>query len=353
MREFYQAMRDALKDGKSFVLVSVVASSGSAPQGSGASMAVFKDGKILGTIGGGLVEHECIQAAVQNFEKWNGQVRDFSLTSVTPADVGMVCGGQIKVCFLYVDCEDEHFSRLFEDILSFYDRDQNVWLAEALMEDEAGRCKVLDMGLYTREEGPMDFQHPNDFPKECLDGLLKSHSASMTGSFGKIWYFQPLIRTGFTYVFGGGHVSQALVPLLAGLDFKTVVYEDREQFCRKELFPGCFGTVLGDFCHIDRHFKINAQDFVVIMTRGHASDFDVLCQVLKTEAAYIGVIGSRHKIAVTKERLTGEGFDSGDMSRIHWPIGLSIQAKTPAEIAVSIAAQMILCRARLREKEDQ
>ena len=63
--------------------------------------------------------------------------------------------------------------------------------------------------------------------------------------------------------------------------------------------------------------KSTLRDFVVIMTRGHASDFDVLCQVLKTEAAYIGVIGSRHKIAVTKERLAGEGFDSGDMSRIH------------------------------------
>ena len=86
---------------------------------------------------------------------------------------------------------------------------------------------------------------------------------------------------------------------------------------------------------------------MVIMTRGHQADFDVLAQVLKQPLAYIGCIGSRKKIAVTKERLTALGYPENIYDRVHSPIGLSIGAETPAEIAVSIAGEMIQCRAEL------
>ena len=89
----------------------------------------------------------------------------------------------------------------------------------------------------------------------------------------------------------------------------------------------------------------------VIMTRGHAFDYTVLRQVLEKHTAYTGMIGSRSKVQTTRTRLLGDGFSEADIARIHSPIGLSIGAQTPAEISVSIAAEMIAVRAALRKGE--
>ena len=131
---------------------------------------------------------------------------------------------------------------------------------------------------------------------------------------------ETVIRVLFVYVFGGGHVSQALVPLLNGVDFRVAVFEDREEFAQKTLFPTAESIVLGRFTEVSDKIRIKRDDYVVIMTRGHQNDYEILAQVLKTDAAYIGCIGSRHKVAYTKERLLRDGFTEEEFSRVRAPI---------------------------------
>ncbi len=156
---------------------------------------------------------------------------------------------------------------------------------------------------------------------------------------------EKLNEAGRVYIFGGGHVAQALVPALAAIDFRCVVLEDRQDFCRPELFPGVDATILIDNAEIAEYITVTAQDYAVIVTRGHKDDQLVQAQMLKTPARYIGVIGSRRKAASVFASLRAQGFNDGELKRITTPIGLNIGAETPAEIAVSIAAELIQVRA--------
>ena len=164
--------------------------------------------------------------------------------------------------------------------------------------------------------------------------------------------YESALKSGKVYIFGGGHVSQALVPVLASVGFRCVVLEDREEFLQKELFPGAWEVrrVCND--RISETVKIREEDYVCILTRGHKDDMIIQAQVLQTKASYIGVIGSRRKAAavaaVLKEKYH---ISSEELKRVHTPIGLPIGAETPAEIAVSIAAELIRCRAGQPDKK--
>ena len=144
-------------------------------------------------------------------------------------------------------------------------------------------------------------------------------------------------------------MAQALVPVLAGVGFRCVVFDDRERFTSPALFPDAAGRITGDFDRIGDFLTVSESDCIVIMTRGHEADYTVLEQALATPAYYIGLIGSRSKMAATREKLGAAGFGETDFARIHNPIGLPILADTPAEIAVSVAAEMILARAQRRK----
>jgi xanthine dehydrogenase accessory factor len=143
-------------------------------------------------------------------------------------------------------------------------------------------------------------------------------------------------------------VSQELVPVLARIDFQCVVFEERERFAAPALFPTAIRTVVGSYERIAEKIILGPEDYVVILTRGHLGDRAVLRQALRSEASYVGCIGSRKKVAATRQALMEAGIPPEDFDRVRTPIGLEIKAETPAEIAVSIAAQLILHRAQQR-----
>jgi xanthine dehydrogenase accessory factor len=124
------------------------------------------------------------------------------------------------------------------------------------------------------------------------------------------------------------------------------VFDDRGEFTRPELFPGAAGVIQGAFDHIGNYISLGANDYAVIVTRGHRWDYDAWAFALRGPAAYIGVIGSRTKHAFVRERLRAAGFSEAEIHapRVHAPIGIDIGSKSPAEVAVSIAAELIKVR---------
>lgn len=138
--------------------------------------------------------------------------------------------------------------------------------------------------------------------------------------------------------------------MLSHVGFRCVAMDDRPEFASKDLFPTADEVKLIDFEHVDRYITVTDQDYVCIMTRGHAFDAVIQAQILRTPACYIGVIGSAHKKAGVYQKLKEEyGFADEDFARITSPIGLDIRAETPEEIAISIAGQLIELRARLNK----
>jgi xanthine dehydrogenase accessory factor len=162
------------------------------------------------------------------------------------------------------------------------------------------------------------------------------------------FYCEPVNVAGKTFIFGGGHVAQALAPVLTTLGFRCVIFDSREEYVTRELFPAAYGLVAGDFGRIGDKITITPNDYVVIVT--HNYDAVVEEQVLRNECAYVGLIGSRTKVAELKKRLAETGFSNETLDKVHAPIGISIKSETPEEIAISIAAEMILERATRRER---
>ena len=337
MQKFFQAICETLARNEDLVLCTIIASSGSTPRGSGAKMAVFADGSTLGTVGGGAVEFESIKLAQQALQQKTTFTHGFNLSPNQTADIGMICGGQVVVYFQFLRGGDAQAIALFTAIANRFTQRKNTWLVTQICEG----C-VRQMGIYSREEGLQYMAEDTDewdiLPLVRPRAMLKKGEPS--------YYVEPLTTAGYVYIFGGGHVAQELVPALAHVGFAPVVYEDRPDFAKKELFPEASHTIVGLFSRIGESVSITPDDFVVIMTRGHQADFEVLRQALLTRASYVGVIGSRSKIAATNQRLLAAGIPECELKRIHAPIGLPILGETPAEIAISIAAELILHRAQ-------
>lgn len=333
MKELFEALRSALDRGEGAVLCTIVASSGSAPRGAGAKMAVFADGGSRGTIGGGAVEARS-QGYALDLLRSGGEslVHAFDLTPNQVQDIGMICGGKVTVAFQVLRAAA---LPAVEAVLETLDRpEEDAWLITPVEEGLAG-----GLGLYDGAHGPR-FAVP--LSPEALRPLLQSRGVLRQES--PACYVEPLVQAGVVYLFGGGHVGRELCPVLAHVGFRVVLFDDRPQAALPQRFPQASRVILGDYRRIFDHITITDRDYVVIMTPGHQSDFEVLSQVLATPASYVGCIGSRHKVAATRERLAGLGFSPADMDRVHSPIGLPIGGETPAEIAISIAAQMIAHR---------
>jgi xanthine dehydrogenase accessory factor len=150
-------------------------------------------------------------------------------------------------------------------------------------------------------------------------------------------------------IFGGGHCAQALAPLLHTIGFRVTVFEERAEYGCRENFPTAEQIILGDYTRIEDHLQFTADDYIVVMTNGHSYDLEVQDQVLRGDFAYVGVIGSRRKTAAVNQKLRERGVCEDAIARVHTPIGISIKAVTPEEIAVSIAGELIYTRALRRE----
>ena len=232
MREFFREIVHALEEGRPVELVSIAASDGSTPRGAGAMMAVFPGGGIAGTIGGGNVEFECQRLAAELLERGGDALRQFRFALGDAASLGMVCGGGVTVQFQYLPAGEQRIIAVLRDLIEADGGNRDTWLLRRI-EGE----RVTAMGLADRT-GPRHL----DIPPEDLELLCGNQAV-----FDRGWLSIPAVKAGRTYLFGGGHVSQALVPVLASLGFRPVVYDDRPEFADPALFPKAEKTLCGDF----------------------------------------------------------------------------------------------------------
>ena len=327
MRNMLKIVKERLTAGEDLVLVTVIASSGATPRGAGARMLVGRNGRICGTIGGGAVECRSEQIAAKVLEEKTSLDHAFTLTKDDVQDLGMICGGACDVFFHFIPGGDPHTLMLCDKAEAQFRAGNDLWLLT-----DVGAADT--MGLYAPGDGLWGITVPQDL-------TLSRHPERIGDIFA-----EQVCSSGRVYIFGGGHVAQELVPVLSHVGFRCVVMDDRAEFTKAELFPGAEEVICGDLQDIGRSMTIGSEDYVCVMTRGHAYDTVVQAQVLKCRPTYCGVIGSPHKAAGVRRTLKEEyGLTDEELDLITTPVGLPIKGETPAEIAISIAAQMILHRA--------
>lgn len=329
MREFWKTLIHGLENHRPVCLVSLLSSAGSTPRSTGAMMAVLPDGIGAGTIGGGNVEFAAQKLAAEVLRSGKDERREYRFVQGSDKSLGMVCGGDVTVQFQYIAPGDPSALSVFRALVEADGQGRDAWLVRRL---ESGR--VTEMRAVTAA----------DADNSALSDLMKDRPL-LTGDG---WFSIPAVTAGWVHIFGAGHVSRALAAALHPLGFRCAVYDDRADFADPTLFPTAERVAVCDFN--EPELTITHNDYVVIMTRGHQADYEVLTHVLRSGARYIGCIGSRQKLALCRDRLLKEGFTPKEYAVLHAPIGLPIGAQTPEEIAVSVAAEMISVRAGLENR---
>jgi len=332
----FQAILEHQSLCKDCMLVSTVGGEGSSPRKVQSHMLIDETGYVCGTVGGGALEGNSIMYAKKLLDTRESGLKEFELYEQAAEDIGMICGGKVSVHFKRIAYNDHEMQRIAQAAVSALEDGQDAWLAIDLFEH------TLSLYMDNRWIG-------HAFP-DAVISLLGAGGVSSAIN-GTQFYAEQLSYRDRVYIFGGGHVAQALVPMLASVDFRCVVIEDREDYCQKSLFPHAQDVLLLEEDAWKATLQISGNDRICIMTRGHQNDLACQAFALETQACYIGVIGSRRKIASVNAQLRRMGFEDVQIARITTPIGLEIGAVTPAEIAVSITAQMIAHRASRRKAE--
>lgn len=157
-------------------------------------------------------------------------------------------------------------------------------------------------------------------------------------------YVEPIKTQPILLIIGGGHVGKAVAHLAHWLNFRVAVSDDRVEFCSAEANPDADVFYPVKMTELTNQIKIDGRTFILLTTRGAAIDIEGLPALLTSQAAYIGVIGSRRRWSVTRKALIEQGVSEQALDRIHSPVGLELNAETPEEIAVSILAEIIMLR---------
>jgi xanthine dehydrogenase accessory factor len=183
----------------------------------------------------------------------------------------------------------------------------------------------------------------NGKPKLCRYDLTGSEAAWLgMVCGGKVTVFiEPVFAPDRLIIAGGGHIAQNLCRLAKMVNFEVTVMDDREEFANRDRFPDADHLLVGDMGELIKQQQVHSQTYVVIVTRGHS--FDELCleAVVDSPAAYVGMIGSRKKVKLVFANLHNKGVPLSRLEKVFAPIGLDLGGNSPAQIAVSIMAQII------------
>ena len=315
MKYLMEKVKEQVLMGNACYLVALIESEGSTPRSSGAFMLVNKNGFVAGTVGGGGMEYAAVLEAQNKLVE--GETKSFLKRYDLTTAAGIACGGYCSLQFCYLPAIQET-DMLAEYILFRLKGKYPWWLLIPLGE---GDIRV--------EEGLFIKKHKGFYEQD-----------------GKEYYAEQYNYDGRVFIFGAGHVARELVPLLSHLGFKCVVIDDREEFAKPEVFPTAHKVLLADYTKLNEVYKLHCMDYAVVMTRGHVHDANCERFLLTTPVPYIGVMGSKNKAKLARETLLSEGYSEKQLARIKTPIGLDIGSETPAEIAVSIAAQLIEVRSK-------
>ncbi len=384
--ELFHLLLNGREVEKPLAVATIISRTGSAPREPGASMLIDEDGAVTGSLGGGALEEKIIATARQAIREKRSCCRIFVLTASQAADEGMICGGRLEVL---IDClgdvgdpRREIMARAFDTRMA----GRNCRLVYSLRPLPGAGAMVapeitptsppaakyaprqdsgpdgivpvtIGMGLYDGDEfitGTLDTfgSDPEALAAKIKNARRGQAAVLLTTETPGRYFLQSLTIPVNVVIAGAGHIARALVPLCRFAGFQTAIIDDRPEFACREFFPAADRIVVAP--HFENCFRAVAavaEDYIVIVTRGHLSDGAVLAQALQTGAAYIGMIGSRKKREAVYRKLTGEGCNPEALSRVHCPIGLAIGAQTPEEIAVSIVAELVACRSARRRTD--
>lgn len=355
MRNTIVKLFNLIQKEKTLALCTIIKTDGSTPQVPGASALFSQNGLISGTLGGGVLEADIQKKVFQALKKKKSLLCHFSLKADIHKEKDAICGGEVHVL---IDCCPEKQKKTFDQVIQSLNN-QNSGVLLTSINITSGEQVNLSRHWIEKKEKEADKKEElvsrfkQDVEKDFFEGdprlLQRGKHIFSTRSEKNLLFLEPISPAPQLLILGAGHIGQVMAHLGALLDFEVTVVDDRSEFANKKKLPGADHVVAEDITKFLQGHSISADTYIVIVTRGHQHDAGALRQVISSGAAYIGMIGSRRKIALMRKEFIEQGWcNSQEFDSIYAPIGVDINSKSVEEIAISIAAQLIMVRNKIR-----
>ncbi len=312
-QKIFSFIQSALSEGRKAVLMSVINRDGSSPGKQGFKLAVASDDRFTGSIGGGVMEHRLVEQAKRILKQDKLPLPHLISQDHNPDAKenrsGMICSGGQTIAFVPLTANELHE---VNRILSGFKK------------EEKGIFKLSEKGMaYT--------------PGTVMDRYYQSEVLSENQ-----WVYRE--QTGMpptVFIFGGGHVGLALSKVFRPLEFKIHIFDNRTGLNTIEQNHDAHVKHIVDYRQVASLVPEGFNVYAIVVTFAHKSDEQVLEQLLDKKIKYLGMMGSTKKIETIFDHLKEKGVTEEELSKVHAPIGIPINSETPAEIAISIAAEVI------------
>ena len=303
-----------LKQKRKIALATVISTWGSSPRPVGGQMAIDENGEIIGSVSGGCIEGAVISEGINSIKDGKSRIKDYGISNDMAWEVGLACGGELKVLIQPLNLEDE---------IVYY-------IVNSIKKREVVKIRI-------------DCSNGNRIVDNTIDNQI-SYFDKSKNEF--IHIIDPKPRL---FIIGAVHIAQALVSLANVADYEIILIDPRDHFATKSRFPNC--KIINEWPdEALSKFNLDKSSHLVTLTHDPKIDDLALIFCMKKNIGYIGSLGSKKTHNKRCERLIEKGFNEIELSKIHAPIGLDIKAKTPAEIATSILAEIINYRRKNHDK---
>ena len=325
MRDILPILERWTGEGQAVALGSVIERIGSAPRDPGAALAVSSSGEVAGSVTGGCVEPAVIREATEVLNGSRGRICRYGLTDDDGFDVGLSCGGTIAVA---VYALDPGLLRPLGDAVA---TDAPVALTIRLEDQRFGEQRLV-AGTASANGDAVD---------TAARSLLEIGESGVVEADGELVFVESYTPRPDLYIFGASDHVAALVTMGKFLGYRVTVCDPRTTFMNRERYPDADELVIEWPDRFLETAPIDPRTAICMMTHDLKFDVPALKRALSTSAGYIGAIGSEKTRTEREIRLRDEGVGDADLARVHAPIGIQIGARTPEEVAVTIAAQLI------------
>jgi xanthine dehydrogenase accessory factor len=352
MNNIYLLIPDKITASVKLAVATVIETRGSTPQKHGSSALFGKEGLLAGTVGGGVLEGKVQQIARETITSNKSGIFHFNFDNDISAKNDAICGGEATIL---IDALPSDHKAVFDLIKqSLLKRIPGV-LVTMISGSSESDVKIIRELITSSSENNIPERYSALLTRE-IESLL---SAPDTDSFKKFELtpvgdekvsfvlLEALFPEPKLIIAGAGHIGRALAHLGKLLSFEVTIADDRAEYANKTNIPDADHLIVGDIGETMNRLSKDADTYIVIVTRGHDDDAKALKHCIDCGAAYVGMIGSKKKIAKMHRNFVENGLATEKQwSEIHAPVGIDINSKTVEEIAVSIAAELVLERNR-------
>ncbi len=337
----YLKAEELLSSGKKLIFAKIIRRSGSTPRDVGSMCIISENGDLYGTIGGGALEYKAQKKAVELLESGQTYIYKFKLSNEDLAKNGMICGGNVDLYMIPLFPSNKETVLIFEGIKKLLTNNQSCTLITHVQDN----LDANKPGLHAiiKEDSRILGKIPDiDIAHSLLDN---NETHDLITLQNKDLFIEKITTNPRIFLFGAGHVSKYVAKLAKMVGFDISLIDDRPEFANTESFPDVDSIHILDFQEAFDELFISENSYVLIITRGHLHDKDVLEKALSTKAGYIGMIGSIKKRNIIYRSLIEKGVPKETLEKVHSPIGLEIGAEKPERSAVSIGGEVSKTRA--------